>query len=147
MPRPLPGDIVSRRKGLVMHRGIALGDGRVLHNTPFRGEHICSEEEFRAGKRLYVSNAHVDQRRRALHHASRHDDLHTSQRRSYNLLTNNCEHTVSRAATGRSHSPQLKSWVIGGGMAASTFALTRHPAAAAAAYALGRKLSERLGRL
>ena len=112
MPRPLPGDIVSRRKGLVMHRGIALGDGRVLHNTPFRGEHICSEEEFRAGKRLYVSNAHVDQRRRALHHADRHDDLHTSQRRSYNLLTNNCEHTVSRAATGRSHSPQLKSWVM-----------------------------------
>jgi hypothetical protein len=24
-----------RRKGIVMHRGIALGDGRVLHNTPF----------------------------------------------------------------------------------------------------------------
>ena len=55
MTRYLPGDIVSRRKGMVMHRGIALGDGRVLHNTPFRGEHISSEEEFSAGRRLYVT--------------------------------------------------------------------------------------------
>ncbi len=140
MPRPLPGDIVSRRKGLVMHRGISLGDGRVLHNTPFRGEHICSEEEFRAGKRLYVSNTDADMRRRALQRAH----LHAGEGRGYNLLTNNCEHTVSRATTGRSHSPQLKSWIIGGGMAAATFALTRHPGAAAAAYAVGRKLSSRL---
>ena len=140
MPRPLPGDIVSRRKGLVMHRGIALGDGRVLHNTPFRGEHICSEEEFRAGKRMYVANADLDQRRRALQRAH----LHAEEGRGYNLLTNNCEHTVSRAAHGRAHSPQLKSWLIGGGMAAATFAVTRHPAAAAAAYAVGRKLSARL---
>ena len=29
--RVRPGDVVSRRKGLVMHRGISLGDGRVLH--------------------------------------------------------------------------------------------------------------------
>ncbi len=43
MAQARPGDIVSRRKGLVMHRGVALGGGRVLHNTPFRGEHICSE--------------------------------------------------------------------------------------------------------
>ena len=54
MARPRPGDIVSRRKWLVMHKGIALGDGRVLHNTPFRGEHICSEAEVRAGKRFVV---------------------------------------------------------------------------------------------
>lgn len=140
MPRPLPGDIVSRRKGLVMHRGVSLGDGRVLHNTPFRGEHICSEEEFRAGKRMYVSSTHVDMRRRALQRAH----LHAERSRGYNLLTNNCEHTVSRATTGRSHSPQLKSWLIGGGLAAATFAVTRHPGAAAAAYAVGRKFSARL---
>ena len=140
MPRPLPGDIVSRRKGLVMHHGIALGDGRVLHNTPLRGEHICSEDEFRSGRRMYVSNADIDARRRTLQRAH----AHHAGGRSYNLLTNNCEHTVSRMTSGRSHSPQLRSWVIGGGMAAAAFALTRHPGAAAAAYAVGRKLSAKL---
>ena len=43
MPRYQPGDIVSRRKGLVMHKGIVTRDGRILHNTPFKGEHVCSE--------------------------------------------------------------------------------------------------------
>ena len=143
MPRPLPGDIVSRRKGLVMHHGIALGDGRVLHNTPFKGEHICSEHEFREGKRMYVSNVDGETRSRARRRAHAHVNTHTENRRGYNLLTNNCEHTVSRATTGESRSPQLQSWLIGGGMAAATFALTRHPAAAAAAYAVGRKLSNR----
>ncbi len=137
--RARPGDIVSRRKGFVMHRGIALGDGRVLHNTPFRGEHICSEHEFRAGKRMYVSNLDGADRARAVRRAN-----HGSAR-SYNLLTNNCEHTVSRAATGRAQSPQLRSWVIGTGLAAATFAVTRHPAAAAAALAFGKKISSKLG--
>lgn len=137
-----PGDIVSRRKGLVMHRGIAMGNGRVLHNTPFKGEHICSESEFRDGKRMYVSNLDGDIRGRTLRRAHAHGD----SRRGYNLLTNNCEHTVSRAATGEARSPQLHSWVMGTGFAAATFAVTRHPAAAAAAYAVGRKLSATLVR-
>ena len=135
-----PGDIVSRRKGLVMHRGIALGDGRVLHNTPFRGEHVCSEEEFRAGRRMYVHSMEGDARRRALHQAR------NGGGRGYNLITNNCEHTVTRHAHGQARSPQLRSWIIGSGLAAVAFAATRHPAAAAAAYAAGRKLASRLGR-
>ena len=141
MARARPGDVVSRRKGFVMHRGIALGDGRVLHNTPFRGEHICSEEEFRAGKRMYVHNHDGEIRQRTLRSAR-----NGSSSRGYNLLTNNCEHTVTRHAHGRAESPQLRSWVLGTGFAAAAFAVTRHPAAAAAAYAVGRKLSQRLGR-
>ena len=132
------GDVVSRRKGFVMHRGIALGDGRVLHNTPFRGEHITSEAAFRAGKRLYVDNLDDAARLRALRHAR------VDRERGYNLLTNNCEHTVTRATTGKAASPQLRSWVVGTGMAVAAFALTRHPAATAAAYAFGRKLGQRL---
>ena len=139
MARIRPGDIVSRRKGLVMHRGVALGGGRVLHNTPLRGEHICSEEEFRAGKRLYVTHMDTDLRQRAVRRAH----LHERERRGYNLLTNNCEHTVARAAHGEPRSPQLQSWVVGTGFAAAAFAVTRHPGAAAAAYAVGRKLSRR----
>ena len=91
MARYLPGDIVSRRKGFVMHKDIVLRDGRVLHNVPFKGEHICSEAEFRDGKRLYATRMEQRQRSRALREADR-DTL-----RGYNLFTNNCEHTVHRA--------------------------------------------------
>ncbi len=139
MARARPGDIVSRRKWLVMHKGISLGDGRVLHNTPFRGEHICSEAEFRAGRRMYVNHLDGELRQRALR---RVDHTHTGNR-GYHLLRNNCEHTVSRLTTGEASSPQLKSWVWGAGFAAAAFAVTRHPAAAAAAYAAGRKLANR----
>ena len=138
MSRYVPGDVVSRRKGFVMHKGLVLSDGSILHNTPFKGEHVCSESEFRAGKRLHVSRLEQPQRRRALLHAQ------DAERRNYNLLTNNCEHTVTRATTGRSHSPQLKSWVAGIGVGAIAFALTRHPGAAAAGYALGRTLAKKL---
>ena len=153
------GDIVSRRKGLVMHKGVALGDGRVLHNTPFKGEHICSEREFRDGRRMYVDR-NTDINRRRLMRQIREDRIREERTsrgriptqwegdsgRGYNLLTNNCEHTVSRVTTGKSESPQLRSWVLGTGLAAATFVLTRHPVATAAAYALGRKYGARLGR-
>ena len=36
MSRYLPGDVVARRKGLVMHHGVVLADGRILHNTRAR---------------------------------------------------------------------------------------------------------------
>lgn len=138
MTRYLPGDIVSRRKGFVMHKGVALGDGRVLHNTPMRGEHITTEEEFRAGKRVYVTRQERDARERALAHADRDPGGR------YNLLTNNCEHTVHRAASGEARSPQLKSWVLGLAIGGAALAITRHPGVAAAGFALGRKLADGL---
>ena len=137
MIRYLPGDIVSRRKGFVMHKGIALRDGRILHNSPFRGEHICTEAEFRDGKTLYATRLERPQRARALREADR--DIP----RSYNLFTNNCEHTVNRATTGYAESPQLQAWIAGVGVAALTFAITRHPGATIAGYALGRGLAKR----
>ena len=133
MSRYLPGDIVSRRKGFVMHRGIALGDGRVLHNTPFKGEHISSEEEFRAGQRLHVTRMDRAARQNALLHAEA--DAHA---RGYSLLANNCEHTVSRAIGAEPDSPQLREWVVGLVAGAALLALTRSPAAAAAGFAAAR---------
>lgn len=140
MSRYLPGDVLSRRKGLVQHKGLALGDGRVLHNTPFRGEHITSEAEFSAGQRVHVERQSMTARERALSYAER------SRTGSYNLITNNCEHTVNRLTDGRSHSPQLKRWIAGVSLGAIAFAATRHPAVAAAGYALGHKLVGKLGR-
>ena len=133
----LPGDILSRRKGLVMHRGVALGNGQVLHNTPSRGEHISTVEEFRAGQRLHVERRSWSQRRRALDQASRYRGRH------YRLFTNNCEHTATRVAGDRARSPQLRGWVLGLGVAGATLALTRHPGLAAAGLALGQRLGRR----
>ena len=132
--RYLPGDIVTRRKGFVMHKGIALGGDRILHNTPLRGEHVSTEAEFRQGQPMHVRHQERINRLRTLHAAE------AQPRRGYNLFTNNCEHTVTRAATGKAESPQLVSWGAGIGVGALAFALTRHPAAAVAGFALGKQL-------
>ena len=141
MTRYLAGDVVSRRKGLVMHRGIALGDGRVLHNTPGRGEHISSEHEFAAGHRVHVRSGSLEDRRRALAHAE-HFERSPSGRR-YHLFGNNCEHTVHRATSGEPRSPQLQGWLAGVGLAAVALVVTRHPGVAAAGFALGQKALRR----
>lgn len=138
MSRYLSGDVVARRKGVVMHKGVMLADGRVLHNTPRRGEHISTLDEFRRGKRVYrvgqagVRSARADPRLQLL--------------RPYNLFTNNCEHTVSRLTDGRARSGQLRGWLAGASLGAVAFALTRSLGAGAAAYAFGRTLGGRLGR-
>ncbi|NBC22867.1 MAG: hypothetical protein GVY21_05265 [Gammaproteobacteria bacterium] len=133
MSRYLPGDVVARRKGLVMHHGVVLADGRILHNTPRRGEHVSTLAEFGKGHRIYrVGSTGA---RRAY-----------SEGRRYNLFTNNCEHTVSRYTHGRPSSDQLRSWLAGVSLAAVGLALTRHPAVGAAGYAVGRGLVARLSR-
>ncbi len=132
-----PGDILVRRKGIVMHKGIVLEDGRVLHNTPRQGEHVCTEREFRAGRRLWVQKLDSKARRRAL-------DAAEQAARRYNLFTNNCEHTVSRATVGQATSPQLQGWIAGAGLALLVLAVVRHPVLAAAGYTLGRSVVKRL---
>ena len=132
-----PGDIVARRKWLVMHKGVVLDDGRILHNTPWRGEHASTLGEFRAGRRLRVTPTDRGTRQRVAG-AERHGA------RRYNLFTNNCEHTVNRATTGRATSPQLQGWIAGAGLAVVAIAVLRHPVAAATAFALGRGLVKRL---
>ena len=134
----LPGDTISRRKGLVMHQGVALGDGRVLHNIPGRGEHISSEAEFSRGRKISVLKRSRAEREQALASAAS-----WRASRGYSLFTNNCEHTVNRASTGRAKSPQLRGWVAGVGLAGAAIVLTRHPGLAAAGFALGKRLGKR----
>lgn len=137
MANPRPGDIVSRRKGVVMHKGLVMADGSVLHNTPFQGERRVSMTEFAAGQRVYVEHQETDVRMRALRRAELHDP------RGYDLLRNNCEHTVHRLSHGKPESPQLQGWIAGLGVASAAFVLTRHPGIAAAGFALGKKLMSR----
>ena len=130
------GDVIARRKGVVLHIGVVLAPGEVLHNTPERGEHVSSLDEFAAGRRVRLVRPACGQS-----HA-RDSSARPRAGRSYNLFTQNCEHTASRVVQGRAQSPQLRSWAVGIGMAAITFALTRHAGASSAAFALGRRLME-----
>lgn len=134
----LPGDIVLRRKGPVMHQGISLGDDRVLHNTPLRGEHVSSMEEFGRGRRVRPRRLGETERARALRHAKR---ATAGDSRRYNLFRNNCEHTVTRATTGRPRSRQLVAVAAGLLVGAAALVAIRHPVVAVGiGYALCRKL-------
>ena len=134
----LPGDIVLRRKGPVMHQGIALGDDRVLHNTPLRGEHVSSLMEFGRGRRVRPRRLGETQRARTLQHAKR---AAAGDARRYNLFRNNCEHTVTRATTGEPRSQQLVAVAAGLVVGVAVLLAIRHPVAAVGiGYALCRKL-------
>ena len=119
-----------------MHRGIALDDGRVLHNTPFKGQHVSTFEDFSKGKRVYESRHSSELRRKTL---ERIDQEH----QRYNPFTNNCEHMVTRATKGSATSPQLKGILVGGALALAGIVLTRHPAVAIAGFALGKRLASK----
>ena len=131
-----PGDILSRRKGVIMHKGILLDDGSVYHNTPRRGEHVSSFSEFSKSRNVYAEPIDDFQREDALWGAKLYP------RRRYNPLTNNCEHTVSRATTGSQRSPQLSSIALSSGIAVATLVLTRSITLATAGYALTRKFTK-----
>ena len=121
-----------------MHQGIALDDGQVLHNTPRRGEHVSSMEDFRRGKALHAQRLDETRRARALHRA--HEAAKGKAQR-YHLFRNNCEHTVTRATTGKAESPQLMAVAAGLVVGAVTLVAIRHPlAAVAVGYAVCRKL-------
>ena len=128
------GDVISRRKGVFMHRGIVLEDGNVLHNTPFRGPHESTLSEFSKNKSIYPANHTMSVRERTL------DNIEADSSRFYNPFTNNCEHFITRASSGKATSPQLKGWLLGAAFATAGFVLTRHPAVAVAGFALGKKL-------
>jgi len=131
----LTGDVIERRKGPVMHKGVVLPDGRVLHNTPRRGEHVSTLSEFAAGHRVYLSRRTCDASR------ARAWSAYPQAGGSYNLFTNNCEHTVSRVAHGRAESPQLRGFITGGLVGLLTLLVTRSPGAAAAGFEAGRRFA------
>lgn len=131
-----PGTVLARRKGLIMHKGILLEDGSVYHNTPRRGEHVSSFASFSKNRNVYAEPTDEFTREEALWGAKLYP------RRRYNPITNNCEHTVSRAATGSQRSPQLTSLFLSGGIAVATLALTRSVTLATAGYALTRKFTK-----
>jgi len=99
----LPGDMLHRRKGLVTHCGTALGwqSGQFLvaHSLPGRGYHVSSLDDFAAGHEVYV--AHRPQEWERFEVLARVEE---QLGLPYSLLTRNCQHGCSYAATGRAQS-------------------------------------------
>ena len=122
-----------------MHHGVVLRDGNVLHNTPMRGVHVSSPDDFSKNKSVKTSQLSRHQREATLARLSEDPAIHER----YNPFTNNCEHTITRAARGRADSPQLKGIAVGVLVGAVGFALTRSPAVAIGGFLLGKKLATR----
>ena len=56
------GDILARPKavGIVTHFGVAITSDLVLQNTPEKGEHIATLQQFSAGKPVTVHRTNAD---------------------------------------------------------------------------------------
>ena len=132
-----PGDIVSRRKGIFRHMGIVVGHDQILHNTPLMGEHVTDTDGFSNGKPVRVE--YGIPRSAAEETAKVHRE---SDWRGYNPLTNNCEHTVNRIASGYAHSPQLQMFAAAIGTGVLALVASRSPGLARAARLGKRWLTE-----
>lgn len=103
------------------HNGVSVGDDRVLHNHPIRGEEIVSLARFASGKQIVQRTGGViDQIRfRARVQAI------LANPKPYNLFSNNCEHTVSKVLIGVPSSPQLAGYGVLGMFLAGAYVLSR----------------------
>jgi hypothetical protein len=98
------GDLLSRPKFLgvvaVEHFGVAVAPNTVLHNTPEKGEHLSTVEEFSAGQPITVRHTGVDPstvmaRSRQI----------LANPKKYHAVARNCQHTVSEILKGIATSP------------------------------------------
>ncbi len=92
-------------QGFVTHMSTVVGHGLVLHNTPEKGEHIATVEEFAAGQPVAVKQtganpqAVVERARKIV-----------SNPQGYHPVKRNCEHTVFEVVYGIAKSPQFIFW-------------------------------------
>lgn len=98
------GDFLLRSKILgISHVGVWVGDGAVFHNAPDRGEHVSSLADFAQGQPLRVEPKNTDA---TIVVARVRSKLVRPQ--SYDLVTNNCEHSANAVVSGFAFSNQLR---------------------------------------
>jgi|SRR5579871_4648558 len=103
------GDVLLRPKyfGLVQHRGIFLGGNAVLTNTPDKGEHLATIEEFSGREHVTVYRTGANPREVI----ARSREI-LKRPRKYDPISRNCEHTASEVTSGRAKSPTVAFWGI-----------------------------------
>ncbi|PTY07970.1 hypothetical protein DB347_07050 [Opitutaceae bacterium EW11] len=100
------GTIIARTKaGVAEHVGVVTAPNLVLHNTPTRGEHESSLAEFAAGSPVTIKGR-VRDMISFMHRVWRK----RQNLRPYDLVSNNCEHTISALTDEQPSSPQLQAW-------------------------------------
>lgn len=100
------GDVLTRPKALGVpvpfHVGVVVGPNLVLQNTPEKGEHFATVQEFSAGKPITVHRTGLNP---SIVIARAKDILSNPQK--YDLFQNNCEHTATKVVHGIAKSSQL----------------------------------------
>ncbi len=107
------GDLLYRRKGMVMHVGIYLGNALILHNTPKFGEHQVDFADFAKGKAVFAKATGL-QPDEVLRKARQV----LSSPADYQLFKHNCEHTANTILEDNDTSHQLSeiaAWALIGG--------------------------------
>lgn len=113
------GDILFRRKSMVMHVGIYLGENRILHNTPKNGEHETDFIAFAAGKAVFAKASELP----PTQVINRAQDI-LANPGQYKLFKNNCEHTTNSVLGQAGFSAQLseiEAWALIGGAFGKSF--------------------------
>lgn len=100
---PNVGDILSRPKFPFVHKGVYVGNGLVVHNTPEHGEHVSSVVDFAANQTVSVTPIPQENRNDVMHQAA----ATLANPKPYDPIVRNCEHTVTRITKGREYSWQL----------------------------------------
>lgn len=101
------GSIIEVEKGLFTHVGVFIGNGRVFHNTPERGEHVSTIQEFSGGKPTSLKRSQTP-----IHLVWARVRECLSDPQPYSKVWNNCEHTVSKIEKGVHQSVQLRATII-----------------------------------
>jgi len=120
MKKPLAiGDILKTRKDVfIEHKGVYLGPNAVLTNTPEKGEHLTTYDEFAGLREVIVA-------RTGANSASviRNSQKILSRPKRYHPALRNCEHTSYEAAYGKAKSPSLFAalFLSGIGLALASF--------------------------
>jgi hypothetical protein len=99
---PSIGDLLICKKGIFDHVGVLIANDTVLQNTPEKGEHATTIEEFADGQtikiqRMYADGSSVLSRARKI----------LAHPKSYNAFFRNCEHTAWEVIKGIAKSPQF----------------------------------------
>lgn len=95
------GDILMRPKFPgVDHWGVFAGNNLVCHNTPDKGEHISTIQEFANGQPMKVQHTGAD----ASKMIPRINQRLANPKR-YDLFRRNCQHTVNEIVYGVAKSP------------------------------------------
>ena len=107
-----PGEHIAVYRSYYYHHGIYIGNGKVIDFSN-EGVKWKSYADFKEGGKVYA----VDHDHHSLEeNIERANYALTEEKKSYNLLTHNCEHVATGVATGKQESLQVDRATVGAGV-------------------------------